>query len=106
MTKLWLDDVRYPPPLWEDVVWVKTAPDAIQALQKREFDEISLDHDLGDPKAGEGYDVLTWIEFQVRLNGFKCPKRLRCHSANPPASDRMERAIAAILTAMRERDTV
>src|SRR3990170_232674 len=85
--KLWLDDVRFPPPLWGDYLWVKTAPAAIEALETMEFDEVSLDHDLGsDLKAGDGYDVLLWIEYQVRVEGWK-PPRLRIHTSNPAARE-------------------
>src|SRR4051812_6441362 len=71
---LWLDDVRDPnvyytplPELPQFVLWVETAPAAVLALQTTDWDEVSLDHDLGDdPAAGDGYDVLLWIESEVR----------------------------------------
>lgn len=93
--KLWLDDVREPPAEWESYFWASNAPVAIEALATMEFDEVSLDHDLGPPEAGEGYDVLLWIEERVRLDGYVPPK-MSVHSANSPARARMERAIAAI----------
>ena len=96
--KLWLDDVRHPPPLWEDFFCAKTAPAAIQALEGMSFDEVSLDHDLGeDLGAGDGYDVLLYIEERVRTRGWS-PPTIRVHSANPVARQRMERAIQSILT--------
>jgi hypothetical protein len=56
--------------------------------------QISLDHDLG-PDAGEGYDVLTWIERAVIERGFQPPK-IYVHTANPPARIRMLAAVEAI----------
>lgn len=100
--KLWLDDIREAPGDWEFYYFARTAPDAIRALQEFEdlgidVDTISLDHDLGDdPEAGTGYDVLTWIEERVHTDPSYEPPILRVHSANPPARERMERAISAI----------
>ena len=107
MKRLWLDDYRYPPPLWEDVVWVKTASEAIQALQETHFDVISLDHDLGDdPEVGDGYEVLQWMEEQVHLYGYRPPPQILIHSMNPVGHDRMKTAAEAILTASKFSGTV
>lgn len=98
--KLWLDDLREPPKDWTDYVWAKKASAAITALETvPAIDEVSLDHDLGDsPDVGDGYDVLLWIERQVRLEGYKPPK-MSVHSANPVARERMVKAIEAIKNA-------
>jgi hypothetical protein len=95
--KVWLDDRREPPdPTW---TWITTPGDVIGLLRTGGVVELSLDHDLGifhpDGREETGYDVLVWIEEQVVLHGFD-PPRLRVHSANPGAHQRMERAIAAI----------
>lgn len=95
--KVWLDDRREPPD--ETWTWVKTPSEAIGLLQGSEVAEISLDHDLAifDDQGREttGYAVLEWVEREVVLNGFVPPK-LACHSANPPARQRMEQAIESI----------
>lgn len=103
---LWLDDLRDPnvyytplPELPQFVLWVETAPAAVLALQTTDWDEVSLDHDLGDdPGAGDGYDVLLWIESEVRLNNYKPPK-MTVHTSNPVARQRMQKAIEAITSA-------
>lgn len=42
--RLWLDDLRPPPPGWE---WAKTVEEAILIIESGEVVEASLDHDLG-----------------------------------------------------------
>ena len=63
------------------------------------MDELSLDHDLGlfgeDGREQTGYDVLLWIEQQIATDGLRLPL-LSVHSANPPAHERMLRAIESI----------
>jgi Cyclic-phosphate processing Receiver domain len=80
-------------------VWVKTPQEAVELLKSGEVEELSLDHDLGlteeSGREQTGYDVLLWIEEQVATAGFR-PPRLVVHSANPPAHERMQRAIDAI----------
>lgn len=99
--KVWLDDIRHPPPGW---TWVKTPAEAIELLQTGDIAELSLDHDLGltDHTGREqtGYDVLLWIEQQVVTAGFQ-PPELHVHSANPPATLRMLRVLDAIATRVR-----
>jgi Cyclic-phosphate processing Receiver domain len=78
---------------------VKTPQQTIDLLQDGGVSEVSLDHDLGLPdetgREQTGYDVLVWLEEQVAVHGFQSPK-LTVHSANPPAHERMQRAIEAI----------
>lgn len=57
--KVWLDDLRPSPPGW---LHVTTASDAIVALRTKKVTQISLDHDLGAPEHGTGYDVACFIE--------------------------------------------
>jgi NAD+-processing family protein with receiver domain len=94
--RVWLDDRREPPAGW---VWVRTPHEAIDLLSSGEVEELSLDHDLGlvDDSGRErtGYDVVLWIEEQVATEAL-IPPRLAVHSANPPAHERMLRAIEAI----------
>ena len=91
--KVFLDDVRDPPPEW---VLVRTAPEAIAKLKAGGVTHLSLDHDLGDDMAfGTGYDVLLWVEEAVALRGF-APPALAVHSANPVGRQRMLQAIESI----------
>ena len=57
--------------------------------------EISLDHDLGDDDRGTGYDVVLWLEEAVVLNGF-IPPKMKVHSANSSARQKMEAGIKSI----------
>lgn len=90
--KVFLDDVRQPPPGWTPVRWPK---EAIALLQGGNVAELSLDHDLGDDARGTGYDVLLWIEEAVATRSF-LPPVMGVHSANPAGRRRMEQAIQAI----------
>lgn len=90
--KVYLDDERQTPEGWVRVYW----PDeAIDLLKTGQVTEISLDHDLGDDERGTGYDVLLWIEEAVVLEDFD-PPRMKVHSANSSARDKMENAIQSI----------
>lgn len=87
--KLWLDDLRPAPEGWH---WVKTAWDAIEMLGRGGVLEVSLDHDLGEPEHGTGYDVAKFVEaeaFHGRLARFAW----RVHSANPTGAERMTIAL-------------
>jgi len=91
--KVYLDDERQTPEGWERTY---TAGATIELLTTGRVTELSLDHDLGlDPRFGNGYDVLGWIEEQVILNGFVPPK-IHVHSANPSARVKMFLAVRSI----------
>jgi len=92
--KVYLDDERATPVGWKRVYWPE---EAIALLKTGEVTEISLDHDLGDDDKGTGYDVVLWIEEQVFNNGF-IPPRMKVHSANSSARQKMEQGIANILS--------
>ena len=90
--KVFLDDERSAPEGWIQVRW----PDeAIALLRAGGVEELSLDHDLGDDEHGTGYDVLLWLEEEVATRGF-APPRIRIHSANVSARQKMEAAISSI----------
>ena len=90
--KVFLDDERETPEGWVRVYW----PDeAIALLKTGKVEEISLDHDLGDDERGTGYDVVLWVEEAVVTQGF-VPPRIKVHSANSSARQKMEMGIAAI----------
>jgi hypothetical protein len=91
--KVYLDDVRPAPDGW---VLVRTAHEAIAALEAGGVTHISLDHDLGDDGVnGTGYTVACWIEETVALRGF-VPPEITIHSANVVGRARMARAIESI----------
>lgn len=69
-----------------------TAAEAIAILEAGGIEEVSLDHDLGPPEAGSGYDVACWIE-QAAHEGLTPPMRWNIHSANPVGMQRMTAAL-------------
>ena len=89
--KVYLDDERKPSKGW---ILVTRPCDAISLLETGLVAEISLDHDLGEGN-GDGYDVLLWIEREMIYNGRK-PPLIHVHTANPPARERMIRAVESI----------
>jgi len=91
--KVFLDDERLTPDGWHRVYW---SDEAIKLLKTGEVTEISLDHDLGDDEKGTGYDVILWIEQAVFLKDFN-PPRIRVHSANSSARQKMEAGIKKIM---------
>ncbi len=82
--KVYLDDERRCPAGW---VLAKTAAEAIHLLNTEHVSEISLDHDLGPPEAGTGYDVICHIEEQVAAG--KPMMWIYIHTANPAAAKKM-----------------
>lgn len=95
--KVYLDDERETPEGWTRVYWPE---EAIELLKTGNVEEISLDHDLGDDDHGTGYDVVLWIEEQVILNQF-LPPRIKVHSANSSARQKMELGINNIYAKSR-----
>lgn len=89
--RIWLDDERPMPEEGFDL-HCKTALEAINLLRSGKVTFISLDHDLGPPEAGTGYDVANWIEEQA----FHCNlDRVdwEVHSANPVGRRSMRTAL-------------
>lgn len=87
--RLWLDDIRPAPAGWEHAY---TAQDAIARLARGGVVEVSLDHDLGPPEAGTGYDVASWIEEQAHA-GTLAPMGWRTHTANTVGELNMRAAL-------------
>lgn len=94
--KVYLDDMREPPPGWTLCRWPK---EVIALLETGEVTHLSLDHDLGCD-IRNGYDVLVWLEEAVALRGFR-PPRIRVHTANPAAMERMHAAARKIVELAR-----
>jgi hypothetical protein len=91
MFRLYLDDERQAPEHFN--IRCYTAANAIKVLSSGiPIDVVSLDHDLGDDKAGTGYDVLLWIEEQVHTNPYYELPLLHIHTANPSARLKMQAA--------------
>jgi len=93
--KLWLDDIRQEPQGWSRTLSVRKT---VEYLDKGNVSVLSLDHDLGNPEVvGTGYDVLLWIEKRAfNDRDFKIPK-IKIHTANAPARDRMKAAVKRIM---------
>jgi hypothetical protein len=89
---VFLDDRRQTPLGWERVYWPYQA---IALLETGKVEVISLDHDLGDPKRGTGYDVLLWMQEAVAERSFT-PLEIRIHSASPMARIKMQMTAEAI----------
>jgi len=88
--RVWLDDEREIRPGFD--VWVKTAHEAIDLLKTGRVTFISLDHDLGEPHCGTGYDVVVAIERLVFEEEIQMPE-YALHTANPVGRERMRRAL-------------
>lgn len=91
--QLWLDDARPAPRGW---IRARTAPEAISVLKSETVTEVSIDHDLGPPEAGTGYDVLLWIEDQVVTNDEFLVPVINIHTQNPVAGKKMIQTVHAI----------
>lgn len=85
--KLWIDDVRTPPPGY---VWVRSTEDAIQIMfGVGQIELIDIDHDAGDyaQYGGDYIEVLKWLE----ETGRRYP--IRIHSMNPVGVQNMRAII-------------
>ena len=94
--KVWLDDLR-PMPAGFDV-HARTAGEAIALLQQGGVTLLSLDHDLGGPENGTGYEVAKWIEEHAFRWSQDEPGGLpllewRIHSRNPVGLQNMVLAL-------------
>jgi hypothetical protein len=87
---LWLDDLREMPQGYD--IHVKTAAEAIRLLGTGDVELISLDHDLGPPEAGTGYDVAKYI-LEGAYTGKLKRLEVRLHTANPVGRANMASAL-------------
>jgi Cyclic-phosphate processing Receiver domain len=94
--RVWLDDLRPAPPGFD--VHVTTANEAIALLKTGSVTHLSLDHDLGDPANGTGYEVARWVEehafrwAEQAADGLP-PLTWNIHSQNPVGVENMTRAM-------------
>ena len=90
--KIWLDDERPMPGNYN--IHIKTAWEAIEVLKQGRVTAISLDHDLGPPEAGSGYDVAKWIEEQAFHKKDQSPDLIvSIHTDNPVGRQNIKYAI-------------
>lgn len=98
LTKLYVDDVRPLPEMYlKEGSWQasKTVWEALTKLELIDFEEISLDHDLGcfiGNKELTGYDIVLWLADR-KQQGLYVPPIIHVHSANPVGRDRMQSLI-------------
>jgi hypothetical protein len=92
--KLWLDDARPAPEGW---TWAKNIEDARRLARDAfysstfvsEFEECSLDHDLGNGEFNDGIYFIDWMA----ENCIWPDKKPVVHSMNPVGRMRMELTI-------------
>jgi hypothetical protein len=84
--RLWLDDIRDPPP--GDWTVCRGSMEAIGYVRRLGMPEaMSLDHDLGGDDTG--------MRFLRNLAGLRCPRPVATvHSQNPVGAERMRAFIA------------
>lgn len=97
---LWVDDIRPIPDRLVEQGWTsaRSFHEAILKLELVEFDEVSLDHDLGcfyGNKEMTGYDVLMWLVDRKITHSPRLyvPSKIYVHSANPVGVERMTAVI-------------
>ncbi len=84
---LYVDDIR-DRPSWCVGEWetARNYEEAIIMLSTREYDELSLDHDIAsfreDGREMTGYDIALYL-VQRKYDGLYVPPKIYCHSANP-----------------------
>lgn len=88
--KIWLDDERDMPQRFDRHVY--TAAAAVELLKTGEVTLISLDHDLGEPEAGTGYDVAKYIE-KAAFDRTLPRLEWELHTSNPAGRRRMAAAM-------------
>ncbi len=100
--KIYLDDERKAPEGWIQRRWPE---EVIEDLKTGKVIHLSLDHDLGEGSEYEhprtGYDVILWLEEQVKMNGLVPPRYIYIHSANPVARQKMKAGLKQIYASRR-----
>lgn len=82
---LFIDDIRPCPGGY------KLARDSVKAkrlLSTFTFDHVSFDNDLG-LDSEEGWQIINWLENEIREGRITKPGRITCHSMNPVAKKRI-----------------
>jgi len=94
---LWVDDERPLPDGYAEAGWTiaRTFHETITKLELIEFDEVSLDHDLGrgslyGHREMTGYDILNWLVQRKVLDGEYTPPIVHVHTANIVGREKMD----------------
>lgn len=96
---LWVDDMRDPP---QDLIVdiARTYNEAVGLMQMHDYDEVYLDHDLGDWMNTEGektgYSFVCWM-VQRKQDGLHVPTKYHYLTANPIGRDRMKGTVERYL---------
>lgn len=100
---VWLDDKRPAPPGYLHVKTARTCIATLDLLRRpgHRIAHLSLDHDLGDD-AGNGYEVVTWVEGMVFTEGYVPPIKMTVHSDNAGARKKMLLGIESTQRRFRE----
>ena len=97
INKLFVDDVRDAPEGWD---LARTYDDAIRMLLEKEYEVLSLDHDLGcyDAMGNEqtGYGIALFLAEWKHYGEF-VPSKILCHSANPVGRDKILKIVERYL---------
>jgi hypothetical protein len=86
--KLFLDDLRTTPAGWQRAYSVNEAIKMVEKSSK--WDEVSLDHDLGD-YAEDGGDAIKFVDWMVATGNL--PRFVHIHTSNPVGRDNMRRTL-------------
>lgn len=94
--KLWVDDLRQPPPGWH---WVRSVTEAIRVLDTIPVLEISVDHDICHTKERSGILIPTGescnetfepvVRFLAMMPANHMPSRIVIHTSNPTAAEKL-----------------
>lgn len=88
---LWVDDIRDPRDHgYKGAVWAKTSQEALDMLEKRKWDVISLDHDLGVRSESDGWEIAESLVEKAMDGSINYYPQLYCHSSNPVGRRRIE----------------
>lgn len=94
---LYVDDERPLPDGYAEAGWTvaRTFHEAVTKLELIEFDEVSLDHDLGHRsvyghREMTGYDILNWLERRKMMDEGYTPPIVHVHTANSEGRRKMD----------------
>lgn len=92
--KLYVDDIREP----KGRGWViaRSYDEAIHELSTKNYDVLSLDHDIAsyrdDGREMTGYDIALWLA-ERKNDGGHVPSEIYIHSANPVGEKNIQSVI-------------
>ena len=90
--KIWIDDIRKAP---DGYVHLKTLQEFKTFLTQwnGEIEILDLDHDLGENEP-TGYDIIKWF---YTLFPTRFPKKVLCHSSNPPGKENILKFVESVI---------